>query len=52
VNDFVLKAVVAAAVKVPATNSAFAWDSILQFGSVGLSVAVAVEDGLAHTGGA
>jgi pyruvate dehydrogenase E2 component (dihydrolipoamide acetyltransferase) len=46
VNDFVLKAVVAAAVKVPAANSAFAGDSILQFGSVGLSVAVAVEDGL------
>ncbi len=46
VNDFVLKAVVAAAVKVPATNSAFNGDSILQFGSVGLSVAVAVDDGL------
>lgn len=46
VNDFVLKAVVAAAVKVPAANSAFNGDSILQFGSVGLSVAVAVDDGL------
>lgn len=46
VNDFVLKAVVSAAVKVPAANSAFNGDSILQFGSVGLSVAVAVDDGL------
>lgn len=46
VNDFILKAVVAAAVKVPAANSAFNGDSILQFGSVGLSVAVAVDDGL------
>ncbi|RFC44283.1 MAG: pyruvate dehydrogenase E2 component (dihydrolipoamide acetyltransferase) [Verrucomicrobia bacterium] len=46
VNDFVLKAVVAAAVKVPAANSAFNGDSILQFGSVGLSVAVAVDEGL------
>jgi len=46
VNDFVLKAVVAAAVKVPTVNAAFDGDSILQFGSVGLSVAVAVDDGL------
>jgi len=46
VNDFILRAVVAAAVKVPAVNAAFNGDSILQFGSVGLSVAVAVEDGL------
>ena len=46
VNDFILKAVVAAAVKVPAVNATFNGDSILQFGSVGLSVAVAVEDGL------
>ncbi|NBV87228.1 MAG: dihydrolipoamide acetyltransferase, partial [Verrucomicrobia bacterium] len=43
---FILKAVVAAAVKVPAVNATFNGDSILQFGSVGLSVAVAVEDGL------
>jgi pyruvate dehydrogenase E2 component (dihydrolipoamide acetyltransferase) len=46
VNDFVLKAVVAAAVKVPAVNAAFNGDSILQFGSIGLAVAVAVEEGL------
>jgi pyruvate dehydrogenase E2 component (dihydrolipoamide acetyltransferase) len=46
VNDFILKSVVSAAVKVPAVNSAFAGDAILQFGSVNLSVAVAVDDGL------
>jgi pyruvate dehydrogenase E2 component (dihydrolipoamide acetyltransferase) len=46
VNDFILKAVVNAAVKVPAVNAAFAGDAILQFGSVNLSVAVAVDDGL------
>jgi pyruvate dehydrogenase E2 component (dihydrolipoamide acetyltransferase) len=46
VNDFILKAVVNAAVKVPAANSAFAGDAILQFAAVNLSVAVAVEDGL------
>ena len=46
VNDFILKSVVNAAVKVPAVNAAFAGDAILQFGSVNLSVAVAVDDGL------
>ena len=46
VNDFVLKAVVNAAVKVPAVNASFAGDAIVQYGSVHLSVAVAVEDGL------
>ncbi len=46
VNDFILKAVVGAAVRVPAVNASFAGDSILQYGSVNLSVAVAVEDGL------
>jgi pyruvate dehydrogenase E2 component (dihydrolipoamide acetyltransferase) len=46
VNDFILKAVVAAAVKVPSVNAAFAGDAIVQFGAVNLSVAVAVEDGL------
>jgi pyruvate dehydrogenase E2 component (dihydrolipoamide acetyltransferase) len=46
VNDFVLKAVIAAAVKVPAVNASFAGDSIIQYGSVNLSVAVAVEEGL------
>ena len=46
VNDFILKAVVAAAVKVPAVNASFAGDSVIQFSSVNLSVAVAVDDGL------
>ena len=46
VNDFVLKAVVAAAVKVPAVNASFAGDAIIQYRSVHLCVAVAVEDGL------
>jgi pyruvate dehydrogenase E2 component (dihydrolipoyllysine-residue acetyltransferase) len=46
VNDFVLKAVIAAAVKVPAINASFAGDAIIQYGNVNLSVAVAVEEGL------
>jgi pyruvate dehydrogenase E2 component (dihydrolipoamide acetyltransferase) len=46
VNDFVLKAVVAAATRVPAVNASFAGDAIIQYGSVNLSVAVAVEEGL------
>jgi pyruvate dehydrogenase E2 component (dihydrolipoamide acetyltransferase) len=46
VNDFILKAVVASAVKVPAVNASFAGDAIIQYGSVNLSVAVAVEEGL------
>lgn len=46
VNDFVLKAVVSAAAKVPAVNASFDGDAIIQYGSVNLSVAIAVEDGL------
>jgi len=46
VNDFILRAVIAAAVRVPAVNASFAGDSIIQYGSVNLSVAVAVEEGL------
>ena len=46
VNDFVLKAVIAAAVKVPAVNASFAGDAIIQYASVNLAVAVAVEEGL------
>ena len=41
-----LKAVVGAAVKVPAVNASFAGDAIIQYRSVNLCVAVAVEDGL------
>ena len=46
VNDFILKAVVSAAVKVPAVNASFDGDAIIQYGNVNLSVAIAVEDGL------
>jgi pyruvate dehydrogenase E2 component (dihydrolipoamide acetyltransferase) len=46
VNDFVLKAAVMAAVKVPRANAAFAGDSIVQFADVDLGLAVAIEDGL------
>jgi pyruvate dehydrogenase E2 component (dihydrolipoamide acetyltransferase) len=46
VNDFILKAVAAAAVEVPAVNASFDGDSIVQFASVNLSVAIAVEEGL------
>ena len=46
VNDFVLKAVVTAAQKVPQVNASFAGDSIIQYAAVNLSIAVAVEEGL------
>jgi len=46
VNDFILKAVVGAAVRVPEVNASFAGDSIIQYGGVHLCVAVAVEEGL------
>lgn len=46
VNDFILKAVINAATAVPQVNASFNGDSIVQFASVGISVAVAVDDGL------
>ncbi len=46
VNDFVLKAAVMAAVKVPRVNASFDEDAILQYAEVDLGVAVAIEDGL------
>ena len=46
VNDFILKAVINAAQTVPAINASFAGDHIVKFKHVGLSIAVAVEDGL------
>jgi pyruvate dehydrogenase E2 component (dihydrolipoamide acetyltransferase) len=46
VNDFVLKASVMAAVKVPKVNASFDGDSIVQFADVDLGIAVAIEDGL------
>lgn len=45
-NDIVLSAVARAAMQKPKVNAAFAGDSIIQYGSVNLSVAIAVEDGL------
>lgn len=45
-NDFILKAVVAAAVKVPRVNASFAGDAIIEYPDLHLSVAVAIEDGL------
>jgi pyruvate dehydrogenase E2 component (dihydrolipoamide acetyltransferase) len=46
VNDFVLKAAVMAAVKVPKANAMFDGDSVVQFADVDLGIAVAIEDGL------
>jgi len=46
VNDFVLKAAVMAAVKVPRVNASFDSDAIVQYADVDLGVAVAIEDGL------
>jgi pyruvate dehydrogenase E2 component (dihydrolipoamide acetyltransferase) len=46
VNDFVLKAAVQAAVKVPRVNASFERDAIVQFADVDLGIAVAMEDGL------
>jgi pyruvate dehydrogenase E2 component (dihydrolipoamide acetyltransferase) len=46
VNDFVLKAAVMAAVKVPRVNASFDDDAIVQYADVDLGVAVAIEDGL------
>lgn len=46
VNDFILLAVIRAAQAVPAINASFAGDHIVKFKHVGLSVAIAIEDGL------
>lgn len=46
VNDFILKATINAAEAVPAVNASFAGDHIVKFKHIGLSVAIAVEDGL------
>jgi pyruvate dehydrogenase E2 component (dihydrolipoamide acetyltransferase) len=46
VNDFVLKAAVQAAVKVPRVNASFDHDAIVQYADVDLGIAVAIEDGL------
>ena len=46
VNDFILKAAVSALRRHPKVNASFQGDAVVQFGSVNLAVAVAVEDGL------
>jgi pyruvate dehydrogenase E2 component (dihydrolipoamide acetyltransferase) len=46
VNDFVLKAAVQAAVKVPRVNASFDGDAIVQYADVDLGIAVAIDDGL------
>jgi pyruvate dehydrogenase E2 component (dihydrolipoamide acetyltransferase) len=46
VNDFVLKAAVMAAVKVPKVNASFDDNAIVQYADVDLGIAVAIEDGL------
>jgi len=46
VNDFVLKAAVMAAVKVPRVNASFDNDAIVQYADVDLGVAVAIDGGL------
>jgi pyruvate dehydrogenase E2 component (dihydrolipoamide acetyltransferase) len=45
-NDFILKAVVNATQAVPAINASFSGDHIVRFNTIGLCIAVAVEDGL------
>ncbi|OJX70971.1 MAG: pyruvate dehydrogenase complex dihydrolipoamide acetyltransferase [Micrococcales bacterium 73-13] len=46
VNDFVLKAVAAALVRVPAANAIWNGDSIRRFSGVDIGVAIAIENGL------
>lgn len=46
INDFIVKALINAALAVPAVNASYAGDHIVQFASVGISVAIAVDDGL------
>lgn len=46
VNDFILKSVIRAAQAQPAINAAWDGDAIVKFKSIGLSVAIAIEDGL------
>lgn len=46
VNDFIMKAVINACMAVPEVNASYAEDHIVQFANVGVSVAIAVEDGL------
>jgi pyruvate dehydrogenase E2 component (dihydrolipoamide acetyltransferase) len=46
INDFILKATAVAAAHVPKANASFAGDTIVQYASVQLACAVAIDDGL------
>lgn len=46
VNDFIMRGVVLAAREVPEVNASFDGDRIIQYGSISLAVAVAIEGGL------
>jgi pyruvate dehydrogenase E2 component (dihydrolipoamide acetyltransferase) len=46
INDFILRAAVMAAIRVPRVNAAFAGDAIIEYANVHLAVAVAVDEGL------
>ncbi len=46
INDFIVKALINGCVAVPEVNASYAGDHIVQYASVGISVAVAVDDGL------
>ena len=46
INDFALKAAASSAVAQPKVNASFDGDAIIQYASVDLSVAIAVDDGL------
>lgn len=46
VNDFILKATAVAATRVPKANASFSGDTIVQYSSVQLACAVAIDDGL------
>lgn len=46
INDFIVKAMINAAQEVPAVNASYNGDSIVEFANVGVSIAIAVDDGL------
>ncbi len=46
VNDFILKAAVAAALREPKVNASFDGDAIIQYGDINLAVAIAIDEGL------
>jgi len=46
VNDFILKAAVVAAARTPKVNASFDKDAVIEYSSINLAVAVAIDDGL------